>query len=62
MRIYKAITSSCSSHQFYSTANFIACHMMCFIFCSLVLAEGGSKLEEGTAVLARMPSVKDNNH
>jgi hypothetical protein len=24
----------------------------------LVLAKGGSKLEEGTAILARMPSVK----
>ncbi|KAB5520622.1 hypothetical protein DKX38_024941 [Salix brachista] len=58
MRVSKAITSSCSSHQFYSTANFIARHMMCFIFCSLVLAEGGIKLEEGTAVPARMPSYK----
>ncbi|KAG6789648.1 hypothetical protein POTOM_005766 [Populus tomentosa] len=36
----------------------IACYMMCFIFCSLVVEKGGSKLEEGTAVLARISSVK----
>jgi|UniRef100_A0A2K2C549 hypothetical protein len=57
MQIYKAITSSSSSHQFYSTPNYcLLCDVLHFLL--LVVEKGGSKLGEGTAVLERISSVK----